>query len=270
MEFFKFLPQLESLHTNSMNIFPYLVRQRSLTILHAPQLVRLIDSTTTSDFFLPSLLTDGEVQNTMLPNAIDIDAPFWLLEHVASTKVETLRTIIKLEDIRKEAVFFQLLGRYSTSLRSLTVERMMSGPSEALARFIDRLAEMVPLVEDLYISCSCWRWMVSPILPLAIYISQSVFTGRFPSRNSRFLPLPLHPPQKPRNISTHELRRSIPLQLGIHTLVHLRSSLPPLCHPNLATTKVRKRWSRSRHSRFRPLTSGYVVVCEVGGGCKAG
>jgi hypothetical protein len=195
MEFFKFLPQLESLRTNSTNIFPYLVRQRSLTILHAPQLVRLIDSTTTSDFFLPSLLTDGEVQNTMFPNVIDIDAPFWLLEHVASRKVETLRTIIKLEDIRKEVVFFQLLGRYRTSLRSLTVERTMGGPSEALARFIDRLAEIVPLVEDLYISCYCWRWMVSPILPLAIYNSINSYRT-IPQSKLSFPPSPASPASK--------------------------------------------------------------------------
>jgi hypothetical protein len=165
IELFKSLPQLESFRTNALNmtlIFPHLIRQRSLTTFHAPHLVQLVDSTGTTtsdlDLVLASLSTDG---NVVLPNVVDIDATFWLLEHIASGKVKTLRTIIRHEDIGKEEAFFRLLRKYKTSLTSLAIQRRMDSRSESFTSFVERLAETVPLVEDLHISCHCLNWMVS-------------------------------------------------------------------------------------------------------------
>jgi hypothetical protein len=155
------LPQLERLYTNIVEgdpwvILPHLISQRRLTTYH----VRVV--------YLPpeAAVAKEHLQrcNDFLSDVTDLEIPLEMLEYIASKKVIKLSTTVT---VSSEDTFFRLLSRYRTTLTHLKILRYpKTSGSELTTNFINQLAEVVPLLEDLSLSCRALsKFVVSTFAP---------------------------------------------------------------------------------------------------------
>jgi hypothetical protein len=95
--------------------------------------------------------------NDFLSDATDLEIP-QMLEYIASKKLTKLTTTV---EVSSEDTFFRLLSRFRTTLTHLRIERYtMTSGSELTTNFINQLTEVVPLVEDLSLSCHTFSKIV--------------------------------------------------------------------------------------------------------------
>jgi hypothetical protein len=134
--------------TEIQDAVPFLAEQHSLLLFHRPD---------------PSpdiLLQRCELPINFLPSVTDVHLPSWALYGIASTSITHLQTYLSSNDLLQETAFITHLSSYRTTLRVLKIHRHPDERSLKLVEVLRRLADCVPLVEELYI----WHTSDGPVV----------------------------------------------------------------------------------------------------------
>jgi hypothetical protein len=151
LSFLPSLPQLRIFRTDTIEItplLPFIIQQRELKAFRAPRISPITDFESYFAITLPSPSIHNGMDNTFLPNVVDVTAPSWLLPHLSSHSVSRLETRLTAASsgdehasMRLEKALFRSLERWKGTLRYLAVDRYCCEKLMPMTEFLEGLAE---------------------------------------------------------------------------------------------------------------------------------